>query len=320
MAAFNTNGWVKGKVQYPLTPWPSTPTSLDGIYVRNEFSGYQFFSGRDAPGNDIVHKPELLNDLPQLVNQCQNLSNSSGFNTNGWFKHTTNAASLKQVPSFKEGQGLYIRTEWPDFVYLPGLDSPGNDISRIRGKQVRELIEAARKNPDVVAFNTTGWMKREVVDTPVEVVGNPAYGGVYLKFTSFPEVGTVTSASKGDPYTLDLSLFALKGTAIIWGYWPRLDATVRLGYQKAVASVCQELRDAVKAGSLSVPDAAQEANSIRVQLLLSIRQPTTPFGLLVTPAVKPAGGSYQYYLETNSQRIYGKSYAFLTRGEAVKVS
>ena len=160
----------------------------------------------------------------------------------------------------------------------------------------------------------------EVVDTPVEVVGNPAYGGVYLKFTSFPDIGTMTSASKGDPYTLDLSLFALKGTAIIWGYWPRLDATVRFGYQKAVASVCQELRDAVKAGSLSVPDAAQEANSIRVQLLLSIRQPTTPFGLLVTPAVKPAGGSYQYYLETNSQRIYGKSYGSLTRGEAVKVS
>jgi len=68
MAGFNTDGWVKAKILSKLTHFSDFP--LDGLYIRTEFQGYEFFQGVDSPGGDITRRSEYIDNGP-LVHQCE---------------------------------------------------------------------------------------------------------------------------------------------------------------------------------------------------------------------------------------------------------
>ncbi|WEW59599.1 hypothetical protein PRK78_005073 [Emydomyces testavorans] len=322
VAAFNTNGWVKGKVTYPLKP--AKQSSLFGIYIRLRFLDYNFYPNLDSPGGDIKKTAELGNNVPGLIAVSSGLSNSGGFNTNGWHKHTLQGPPPEKKPdNFSHPyQGIYYRTCWPDFVHLPGLDSPLNDIRQLKGKQLRELLDEARRDPNTIAVNTNGWMKRALVANPQEIPGAENLKGLYVKILTPSSVEATTHAGTTaiPPSLLTTAFFALKGTVIIWCRWILKDANVREAYRKAVATATDDILKRVDSGEYTATAGAEKAHEMRNQYLIGMRDKTSPPGLLVARSIKPAGGSYEYYLDKNAQTKYKKPFRELTQAEAKQVS
>ncbi|KAI0005798.1 hypothetical protein F4779DRAFT_633209 [Xylariaceae sp. FL0662B] len=279
VAAFNTNGWVKSRVVYPLCV-------LSGIYVQTKFLDYNFYSNLDSNGNDIKQTPEYTNDIP-------------AFNANGWHKYALEGPPpTASPPSFNEPyQGVYYRTCWPDFVYLPGLDSPGNNIRNVGDKQLFALLNEARNDPIAIAVNTGGWLKRSLVDEPQDTPGAENLKGIY-------------TADKNT--LLSTAFFSLKGTVNIWCRWILKGADARQMYRAAVGTATADILERVENGSFTPAAGAAEAHQMRKQFLTGMRNKTSPIGLLVARSIKPAGGSYQYYLDRNAEIRYGNRVSFDT--------
>lgn len=169
VAAFNTNGWVKTRVVKNLVH--AFDWALDGLYIRTIFPDYVFYPRCDSVFGDLVHRPELADNVPGLIAAMNDHTDAAGFNTEGWIKRSVKVPP-SQTPAAldKPTRGLYVRVEWPGFVFLPFLDSPGNDSSSLGpDKSTWELIQVARNTPDAVAFNTGGYVKSRLVSEPVEV-------------------------------------------------------------------------------------------------------------------------------------------------------
>ncbi|KAK6347463.1 hypothetical protein TWF718_005305 [Orbilia javanica] len=328
VAAFNTNGWVKRKVVFPLVGFQEPElTSLHGIYIRTEFRTFNFFPLRDSPGGDIEQDKNAIDDTPALIRSTRDKANGAGFNTNGWIKNQLDIPPT--VAAFKSPwQGVYARVCWPDFVYLPGLDSPQNDLKRLTGKQLWELVSAARLNPQVVAFNTNGWLKTDVAEMPSDLGDSTGeLGGLYVKRVqaSSPrgQQATAVSDRSGESaaeFAVRIALFAMKGTAIVWGKWFISDASVRNEYNLGVKAGSIEILKKVRAGTLTPEVAAQDAFDMRSNWLKQMRRKSSPGGLLVAQALKPTGGTYQKYMDKYANKEYGKDFALLTREQAAVVA
>jgi hypothetical protein len=305
VAGFNTNGWVKTKILSTLTKFSDFP--LDGLYVRTDFPGYEFYQGVDSDLGDITHCSDLINNIPPLISASNTHSNSLGFNSNGWIKHTMTVPPPQREPAFDTpAQGTYVRIEWPGFAYLPMLDSPGNDARQLTGKRVWELIDAARGDGEIVALNTNGWMKKKVLDAPVEVPDHsyPLYG-LYVKE---PNLEALASANlEIGPDDVNLYLFIFKGTALIWGKWFITDSNVRAEYNKAVAYGAQKILERMNQGTITPLDAAKEAVDMRNSYLNEMRKKSSAIGRTVAQAIKPSGLPYSDLLDKNAQRRYGRN-------------
>lgn len=326
VTAFNTNGWVKNKVEYPLKDF-SGRSSLSGIYIRLTFLDYNLYSFVDSRGDDIKRTQAYANNVPQLIHETELLPDSGGFNTNGWHKHTLQGPPPHDaVPSFKNPyQGIYYRTCWPDFIHLPGLDSPYNDISRERGKQLHELLDAARKEPKAIAANTDGWLKDKLVDVPQDFPGAENLKGIYIKYID-PAAWEAQGADRSSrpradqDSLLSTAFFSLKGAVIIWCRWTLKDVETREAYHGSVAKAAEGIRERIENGSLTPAGGAAEAHAMRNQYLIGMRDRTSPEGLLVTRSIKPAGGQYDFYLNENAKSRFGKGFKDLTRTDAMQVS
>lgn len=62
-----------------------------------EFPGFQFFSGQDFDGEDLVHESTLEDNLPALARKCQQMPDCQAFNSQGWLKRRC-AAAAKALP------------------------------------------------------------------------------------------------------------------------------------------------------------------------------------------------------------------------------
>lgn len=107
---------------------------------------------------------------------------------------------------------------------------------------------------------------------------------------------------------------------LIWGPWRLGGVSVRADYSQAVETACEETLTAVRPGTVTAIDAAKEAHAIRSSFLISMHSQTSPIGLCVAQTLKPVGGSYEFYLERNAQKRYGKPALDMTNGEVVIVS
>lgn len=249
IAAFNTRGDVKYKVQWPLSDWKDA-TSLDGIYIRTDFLGFNFFPQCDSTGNDVIDATSKARDIPSLISSCHDgaAKGAFGFNTMGWVKNKVTIPPPSASYFNDDTQGIYVQTEWPDFVYLPGVVSPGNDIHQLTGKTVAELIEEARKDSRVIAFNTNGWMKSNVASEP-EFPSQPQN----MLFGTYVKVPTESQLLKaGSSLAVDIPLFILKGTVAIWAFWFLTDKGIRVEYAKGVSEACKEINQYVADKKLTV--------------------------------------------------------------------
>ena len=89
---FNTAGFMKKEIVYPMVPAPGSEMYVKARYAQTQpmpdITNFTFHQGMDSGGNDIHQSPELANDPLKLASHCQTLPNCKGFNTNGWIKHT----------------------------------------------------------------------------------------------------------------------------------------------------------------------------------------------------------------------------------------
>lgn len=120
-----------------------------------------------------------------------------------------------------------------------------------------------------------------------------------------------------DSYTL---LFSVSGTVIIWCRWLLKDANTRAAYRNSVAEAIENILKRIKDGSLTPAEGAIEAHAMRNQYLIQMRHRTLPLGLLVARFLKPVGREYDYYLNKNARKLFGKDFKDLSVEEARRVS
>lgn len=195
VAGFNTNGDIKSKINSKLTPSSTFP--LDGLYIRTEFLGYAFFPHFTSRGNDIAQLKNLADDVPGLIAATSTQATVAGFDTDGWTKTALTIPPTTQPPGFADSdrRGIYLRTSWPDFAFLCGYDSPGNDIGTPIKGTVEQMIVAARADSRIVAFSTDGNMKSAVAKDPVQL-SRPdklSLSGVYVKIPAVPDLKTFST-------------------------------------------------------------------------------------------------------------------------------
>lgn len=155
IAAFNTQGWVKRQVTYLLKALSKSLGALNGIYIRTSFINYSFFPNFTSPSSDIKQKPKAESDIPELIRIANTMPNIAVFSTDSLFKSMINIQMTdKPTGLIKPWQGTYYRQCWPDFVCLPGLDSPGNVIQKMHGDTFYEIDQTCRNDPMAVPFNT----------------------------------------------------------------------------------------------------------------------------------------------------------------------
>ena len=318
VAGFNTDGWVKTKILSKLSRTSDFP--LDGLYVRTEFTGYEFYQGLDSSGGNITQRSDLIDNVPPLISASNAYSNSAGFNTDGWIKSTMRVPPPDSPPAFKvPTKGSYVRLQLPGFVFLPMLDSPGNNARQLTGKQVWELVEAARADNKIVAFDTNGWLKTALVDVPVEVdIEKYPLFGLYVKQPDSTELASTNAVTTNG--NLTLFLFVLRATALIWGKWFLSDSNVRAEYDKAVSAGSQEILQQVKDGQISPQEAVKQAIDMRNTYLYDMRKKTSPIGLIVAQAIKPTGLSYDALLNKYANIRFHKTFAELTAEQASQVA
>jgi hypothetical protein len=76
-----------------------------------------------------------------------------------------------------------------EFIYLPMLDSPGNDIMYIADKNINNLKETCRNTPECMGFNTSGLFKNKIIDEPIKSqYYKNQNNGLYIHSTRFKHI------------------------------------------------------------------------------------------------------------------------------------
>lgn len=190
-------------------------------------------------------------------------------------------------------------------------------------KQVRELLDDVRKDPQAVAVNTDGWLKSAVsTGDPIDSPGADDLKGIYVQYV---DPAQWSAAADGEIMVsadtlFRAAIFALKGTIIIWCRWIFSDTQVREMYRQSVAAGCAEIIEDVNLGRITPMQGAERAHMMRNNFLMGMRDKTSPPGLLVARSIKPAGGQYEYYLNKNALKKFGCEFADLTPLQAREVS
>ncbi|ARF09883.1 hypothetical protein Indivirus_5_6 [Indivirus ILV1] len=109
---FNTAGWMKNEINYPMVLAPGSEIYVKEKYAKNHpipaISNYTFHQGMDSNLGDIYQTAALANNPQELASHCQNIPTCKGFNTNGWIKHTILPAQNWYKWSNNPNQGMWI--------------------------------------------------------------------------------------------------------------------------------------------------------------------------------------------------------------------
>ncbi|KAF9509949.1 hypothetical protein BS47DRAFT_1348502 [Hydnum rufescens UP504] len=136
----------------------SSPQGVrDGPFIK--------FEGWDIPHHDVgQYFKDLTGDAKINALKAATLAYGShffAFNNDGWGKYWKQFRTQQFVR--EPNRTIYIRVEFPGWVFHPGLDSPGNDIANVGANSPPAIIDKINNlaNPyEVVAFNTNGWIKK----------------------------------------------------------------------------------------------------------------------------------------------------------------
>jgi len=166
-------------------------------------NGWTFFPNVDIPGGDIGNFPSAVGN-PTVSTQSS--GECIAFNTNGWLKRTavsksqfakwtsngyegsfTKSAHTEAQQSVKSSAFFVITGNW---VFLPYVDSPGNDIRQNTSTDNwKALLDDASNDSSVVAVNTTGWMKRSLVPrSQWSRWTSNAFQGLWVRLSAFTGV------------------------------------------------------------------------------------------------------------------------------------
>lgn len=75
-----------------------------------------------------------------------------------------------------------------EFIYLPMLDSPGNDVYYAVDKNISNMKEICRSNPEIIGFNTSGLFKN-IINEPVKSqYYKNQNNGLYIHSTRFRHI------------------------------------------------------------------------------------------------------------------------------------
>ncbi|KAF9515721.1 hypothetical protein BS47DRAFT_742153 [Hydnum rufescens UP504] len=140
------------------------------------------FVGWDVPGDNVGQYFQDLNGQAKVdalkAASLRYRTQFFAFNSNGWAKSWT---KIDRTAFVKANSTLYIRVEFPGWIYHPGLDSPGNNIENANATAAPSVVLAInqRANPfDTVAFNSNGWIKNKLAPP----VPNPGFlAGYYVR-------------------------------------------------------------------------------------------------------------------------------------------
>lgn len=317
VAAFNTGGWFKRAIRFPLKPWLNPASPLDGLYIRTDFCDFHFFPHAESTMNDI-RRIEPNNDVPGFVRACKSEPSCAGFNTNGWLKTVIKFPLVREPTFISPWHGTFLRIHWPDFIFLPGIDSPGNDMRSLGKQPLPVLINAARTNPEVLAFNTNGRMKFALTQEPTPWPHSEWAPGTQPE--GYQHRGLYVRATHGNPHTLlHIARFALLSTGGVFAQRFIGNEEVRDRYKCAVKMAGDEILERVLSGAVRARDGAQEAFDIRNALeKMCVR--THRLGLAFTETVRPTIRTYEYHLDRYARQAYSKNFAQLTQRQAQEVS
>jgi hypothetical protein len=145
---------------------------------------YTFVQGADMIGSDITHRADLSGKPAELATACDALSGCVAFNHLGYMKKQV--YEPEKLPRLTDwtanpAAGLYYKntvtfvpsglpsTAVPAYTFAQGLDMFGYDLpakTSLAGN-VTGLAAACDADPQCVAFNTAGYLKK--------IVYNPLY-------------------------------------------------------------------------------------------------------------------------------------------------
>ena len=87
-------------VQFQQPTAQVMPTNVVQYQPTIRVPQYVELVGQDHPGDDILYRPDLADNIPALESLCNNTQGCAGFNSGGYLK------SVAQ-PSFPSGYNLY---------------------------------------------------------------------------------------------------------------------------------------------------------------------------------------------------------------------
>jgi hypothetical protein len=70
---------------------------------------YTFHQGKDSYGNDIVHRTDLADKVPELKAFCNTTPDCKGFHTGGWIKKSFLPQDQWKTWTTDPNKGIYVR-------------------------------------------------------------------------------------------------------------------------------------------------------------------------------------------------------------------
>jgi len=139
--------------------------------------------------NGIKHGIDYLIKLNSdlKVYECQPFIVKSDWSDN--LKSEVDSDIQKDYDYLKLGKEFYeiLEINGNKYKFYRGLDSVGNDIHRIRSRNVSQIEQLARREEKCVCFNTLGYLKEEFSELSVSLWLHPVNDGLYVKIPSKKE-------------------------------------------------------------------------------------------------------------------------------------
>jgi len=139
--------------------------------------------------NGINHGIDYLIKLNSdlKVYECQPFIVKSDWVDN--LKSEVDSDIQKDYDYLKLGKEFYeiLEINGNKYKFYRGLDSVGNDIHRIRSRNVSQIEQLARREEKCVCFNTLGYLKEEFSELSVSRWLHPVNDGLYVKIPSKKE-------------------------------------------------------------------------------------------------------------------------------------
>lgn len=97
------------------------------------------------------------------------------------------------------------------------------------------------------------------------------------------------------------------------------DSVLRQIYATRIKDLANEVSNEVNSGKMYARDGAKYCYDMRNKIMAETRKFTTPMGLTEAERLKKKAPSFDKILETNSQKLFGRSFSSLNNAEVNKV-
>lgn len=159
-------------------------------------------------------------------------------------------------------------------------------------------------------------------------VGDPpqpeAVGGYFADRALSAGPGATTAQSRvsgsNDRQRFESIIATIMADVTAAGIAMVIDGSVRAAYDREVARMAGELRDAAQAGRMTWHQAAEEAHSIRDTVMKAMRGRSTPFGKAIAERIKPENKTLNRIIAEKTQSLFpGKNFHALNKAQKERV-